>query len=405
MLEQNSIKISDVKGVIPLVKEATLNITDLVEDVHNNATILLPIPTAAVRKSVRGISHLVFNQLRFATKVIAFGLDKSLNLLPSKEDEIEHPSQLRDRALAVLNGIIGDHLEKTENALALQMEFRFEGTRLSFDSESISNKIPKVSSKIVLMIHGSCMSASQWKRNGHCHGEQLAVDSDCTVLYLNYNSGLHISENGDLLSLSLANLINAWPVELQEISIIAHSMGGLVARSAIDAAASKKASWLNNLKKVFFLGTPHHGAPLERVGNFIDRSLESFYFLKPFSRLGKIRSAGLTDLRFGNILKEEWEGRDRFKTKKDQRLIVPLNERVLFYFVAACLGDELNKMYKKVIGDGLVPVNSAMGKHLNKERSLNFRKDNQYIIYRSDHLDLLNSKKVYDFVKSKLISL
>lgn len=105
-------------------------------------------------------------------------------------------------------------------------------------------------------------------------------------------------------------------------------MGGLVSRSAIHYGQQQQKLWTKHLKKIIFLGTPHHGAPLEQAGNFLDVILEAIPYAKPFARLGKIRSAGVTDLRYGNLLDEDWQNNDRFKMQGDQRKNISLPEQV-----------------------------------------------------------------------------
>ncbi len=99
-------------------------------------------------------------------------------------------------------------------------------------------------------------------------------------------------------------------------------MGGLVARSACHYGALARHQWLRRVDKIVFVGTPHHGAPFERGGNWVDMLLSSSPYTAPLARLGKIRSAGITDLRFGNLVDEDWEKRDRFERSGDLRVRV-----------------------------------------------------------------------------------
>lgn len=135
------------------------------------------------------------------------------------------------------------------------------------------------------------------------------------LIYLHYNSGLHISDNGKLFSALLETIIkqSSQPTEL---FILAHSMGGLIARSACHYAKKSGQTWLSFLQKLIFLGTPHHGALLEKGGNWINSLLEISPYSAPFSRLGKVRSCGVTDLRYGNITEADWKDRDRFVSER-----------------------------------------------------------------------------------------
>jgi hypothetical protein len=176
--------------------------------------------------------------------------------------------------------------------------------------------------------------------------------------------------------------------------VLVHSMGGLVTRSAVHSAQQTKAVWLQHLKNIVFLGTPHHGAPLEKAGNWVDIILGSTPYSKPFAKLGQLRSSGVTDLRFGNVLDSDWQGRDRFSRKSDCRTPVPLPEGVTCYAVAATVAAKSSPLAERVVGDGLVPLPSALGQHTDAARNLQFAKASLYIAYRTNHMQLLSSPDV-----------
>ena len=69
--------------------------------------------------------------------------------------------------------------------------------------------------------------------------------------------------------------------------IVGHSMGGLLARSAYHYATVADMQWPRLLRKLVFLGTPHHGSPLERGGNWIDVFLTASPCLAPIAHLGQ----------------------------------------------------------------------------------------------------------------------
>ena len=214
------------------------------------------------------------------------------------------------------------------------------------------------------------MSDLQWTRQNHDHGAALAHDLGYTPIYLSYNSGLHVSTNGRAFAEALEALVAAWPVEIEQFVIIGHSMGGLVARSACLTAEAAGQAWRKKLDKLVFLGTPHHGAPLERIGNWVDVILGKTPYAAAFGRLGKIRSAGVTDLRYGNLRDEDWQGRDRFAREPDPRRPAPLPKGVACYAIAATTAAAPGAMQDLLLGDGLVPVMSALGRHRDSAQAL-----------------------------------
>jgi hypothetical protein len=152
--------------------------------------------------------------------------------------------------------------------------------------------------------------------------------------------------------------------------------------------------WPGLLKNIVFLGTPHHGAPLERAGNWIDVILGSTPYSRPFAKLGQLRSAGITDLRYGHALDVDWQGRDRFQRQPDKRQNLPLPEGVACYSVAATTAVKRSALVDRLLGDGLVPLHSALGQHNDPLRTLEFAKSSQLIVYRTNHMALLDSPAV-----------
>jgi hypothetical protein len=179
-------------------------------------------------------------------------------------------------------------------------------------------------------------------------------------------------------------------------------MGGLLARSAWHYGTAAGHAWPRQLKKLVFLGTPHHGAPMERGGNWIDTLLGISPYTAPLSRLGKIRSAGITDLRHTFLLDEDWHGRDRFARSAIRHAAVPLPEGVQSFAIAATTGKQAGDLKDRLIGDGLVPLASALGCHAQHDRNLMFPQDRQWIACETGHLGLLGSPEVYARIRQWL---
>ena len=158
------------------------------------------------------------------------------------------------------------------------------------------------------------------------------------------------------------------------------------------------------LDKLVFLGTPHHGAPLERGGNWVDILLGVSAYSAPLARIGKIRSAGITDLRFGNLVDEDWNRRDRFARSGDRRVAVPLPEGVACFAIAATTGKTAGDLSGRLLGDGIVPLASALGRHANPRLALRFDESRQWVAYGTNHLDLLSRTEVYAQIKRWLMA-
>ena len=227
-------------------------------------------------------------------------------------------------------------------------------------------------------------------------GEMLAATLGYSPVYLRYNSGRHISHNGRELAAQLETLLAHWPVPVESICVLAHSMGGLLIRSAVHYGRQGAMQWPEFVRQLVFLGTPHHGAPLERVGTQVHHLLAATPFTASFAVLGRLRSAGITDLRYGNVLDEDWQGRNRFDRHADAdlRRSLPLPEGIACFTVAASRAGKQSKLADRLIGDGLVPLHSALGQSHQRHHSLRFGKSSRFVVYRTSHIELLSSPVV-----------
>jgi pimeloyl-ACP methyl ester carboxylesterase len=247
--------------------------------------------------------------------------------------------------------------------------------------------------KLLVLVHGLAMNDLQWMRRNHNHGQALARDLGFTPVYLHYNSGRHVSQNGREFAALLERLVANWPLPVEQLVIVAHSMGGLVARSACHIGAGQR--WLQPLTKLVFLGTPHHGAPLERGGRLVDAALGISPYVAPFARLGKARSAGITDLRFGNLQDADWQHRSRHDQKHDDRVPTPPPAGVQCYLVAATKAEKATGLHNAIIGDGLVPLASALGEHRDPALALSVPASHRLMVTQANHWDLLSRADVY----------
>lgn len=394
------LRVSDVRGAARLAAQATRGVSRIVEGVHQSVWDRFGFRGAQPGQT-GGVTGLVYKSIRGLTQALSVGVEASLLRLERALDapgNANAESPQREAVLAVLNGVMGDRLQADNNPLAIHMTLRHRGEALNWQGSPSRQDNPVVTGKLLLMIHGLCRNDLQWdsqyEGSDVNHGERLAGELGLTPIYLRYNTGLHVSQNGRELAQQLERLLVHWPVPIEEISVLAHSMGGLVMRSAAHYAQADGLAWPKRLRSIVFLGTPHHGAPLERAGNIVDVLLGSTPFTAPLARLGQLRSAGITDLRFGCVVDEDWLGGNRFHRKPDSRRHVPLPEGVACYAIAATTAAKRSLLADRLIGDGLVPLHSALGHHRDAKRRLDFPKSAQWIAYQTSHMALLNHPEV-----------
>ena len=379
----NRSQLADIRGITRMTIDATDTVAEVVEQMHRTIQ-QRPGPLGACStEPTRGITGFVYSCVRGGIRLFGRAADASLaGLAPLLPEGASSPTL--DAYRSVANGVYGDYLSRTGNPLAIEMSLRYRGHRVDphAPTQILSQQGDGMpSSKLVVLVHGLCMNDRQWNRSGHDHGAALADDQGYLPLYLRYNSGLHIARNGRLLAEMLESLIENWPVPLDELVIIGHSMGGLVARSACHHGDQAGHTWPDYLRKLVFLGTPHHGAPLERGGHGLDRLLQLSPYAMPLTRLSRARSVGITDLRHGAVSPE------------DNRVSLPSG--VKCYAAAAMRAAKRNLPGQRLIGDGLVPLDSALGRHRDSARTLAIPADHQWVGYGMGHLDLLNSADTY----------
>lgn len=403
MAKMNRIHPADLVGYSRLATAATLGIMGVVEAMHANIAGTSSIDGSAAERRARGITGDVYKSVRTTTMLVGSGIDAVLaGVIPMFGQSSS--SSKREALLAVVNGVIGDQLAETANPLAISMCVRRNGKTLNLKKQILAAAIPGASSKLLVLVHGLGMNDLKWKREGHDHGEALARDLGYTPVYLRYNSGLHVSTNGRALADLLEVLVERWPVRLEELVIIGHSMGGLVSRAACHYGKLANHDWTRRLRKLIFLGTPHHGSHLERGGNLLNFALELSNYTVPLACLIKVRSAGITDLRYGSLLDEDWQSGDRFAHAGDRRRPVPLPKQVKCFAMAVSTSERRGSLSSVLLGDGLVPVGSALGLHSDPKLTLAFAKSRQWVGYGMKHFDLLSNPEVYKQIKKWIVS-
>jgi hypothetical protein len=397
--------LADWRSASRLLVAAVTGATDIVETMHCNIARLSPIVGAPRPGRARGITGLVYRSVRGVTRAVGSGLDTALaQLEPLRSANGSSPR--REATLAALNGVVGDYLVAADSPLAIPMRLRQRGRSpvQNYDAPAPQTDAASSGSKLLVLVHGLCMSDLGWEREGHDHGAALARDLGYTPLYLHYNSGRHVATNGREFAGVLERLVEEWPVPVSELVLVGHSMGGLGARSACHYAALAKHAWPGRLTKLVFLGTPHHGAPLERAGNRLNVLLGISPYTAPLTGLGGIRSAGVQDLRYGRIVETSREHDDEPGNESLHRggTPVPLPEGVHCFAVAASRQRQPSAWPGRVRGDGLVPVRSALGQHQNPRSTLAIPPAHRYVCFGANHFDLLGSREVYERLRGWL---
>ncbi len=277
---------------------------------------------------------------------------------------------------SIVNGCFGDYLSQRDNGLAIDMAFYQHNRPLALTPEALRDAFPAPTGKLCVLLHGLCCHEGSWDypdNPARSYGSALQADLGFTPLFLRYNTGLPIPYNGKALDTLLEHLLAAYPLPVEELVLLGHSMGGLVLRGACHFGAERGAAWVGKVSRIFYIGTPHEGAALEQVGHLVNSILHAVP--NPITHLlGDVanqRSQGIKDLRHGTVL----EGAAGSWLASAQH-----------YMIAGTVTDDPEHLAAKLFGDGLVQPPQAG--------------ENVRLFPGIDHMQLAHDDAVYAQIKT-----
>ncbi|MCB9598106.1 MAG: alpha/beta fold hydrolase [Sandaracinaceae bacterium] len=317
--------------------------------------------------------------------------------MPMRSDVAPSGAWVADAALGLVNAAVGDHLATKRNGLDLEMVFRAGDRYVALEPDAVRAALPEASPRVALFVHGLGTTEWSWCLEAEAYhgdpaasfGSLLQRDLGFTPIYLRYNTGRHVAQNGRQLADELQRFVEAYPVPIEELVLVGHSMGGLVVRSACHYGAESGHGWTARVTRVFCLGTPHRGAPLAKLGHALTGVLDAIDLpgTKIGARILAGRSAGIQDLRHGAVLDEDW-----LRTDPDARSDATLLAHARHYFVSATITDDPDHAVGRLIGDLLVRVPSAGGPALEESHfSIDIRRYGGVM-----HHQLQNHPAVYE---------
>jgi len=391
-----------LEGFAQLATSSIYGVTEIVQAIHREV-VLRPLGLHTAKHQAllqKGFTGQLYGLAKKA--IFRSGRGVALSLRTVNKMTPENKRRPLTPALhwliGALNGVAGDHLIRMRNPMALPM--------MLYDRYGQPQR-GELRGRVVILVHGLCMNHLSWDPGQSVGlGEQILYRQPFSnVLYLNYNTGRRISQNGRSLSRLLEQLIQRNP-QITEIDLIGHSMGGLVSRSALFYGKQSGSEWPFLVDHLVCLGSPHHGAVLERLGFMLQERLGRLPFTAgALARLLDIRSAGVIDLRHGSVRDDDWEHLDGRRGQADDiRKPAPLPARIKAYLVAGTLERAPNSSKTmEVVGDYLVSVKSALGEHENALYRLNVPEHRKAVFYGVNHFQLQYHAAVRDQVIAWLI--
>lgn len=332
-----------------------------------------------------GIATGVYLGVGSVLRAAAVGLRMAGRGSPSFTPALDTSPQGRFLQSAV-NGLIGDRLRDVGSPMSLSMSVRVDGRSVPVDTFSLAGAFPAATPRVVVFLHGLSENEDYWSLRrpemGGTYGSRLHTALGWTPVYLRYNSGLPVRENGVALSALLDQLLAGWPVEVERLALVGHSMGGLVVRAgcSVQSATPGAPAWTRVLSDVVTLGTPHLGADLargvRRGSGWLARAPE----MAAFGRILDHRSVGVHDLEHG--LPD-----------------LPPLPGVRYRLVSAAVGRDRGPL-GRIFGDLLVRRPSATGRARTHEL---FPGAETLHVPRTDHFGLLNHPDVCRALRTWLV--
>lgn len=303
--------------------------------------------------------------------------------------------------MGAVSGLIGDDMARSRNPLTPRMGFYQQGQRIALTEAGVTAAFPAASGKLAIFAHGLCGSEHTWnyfQQPGDAetlpYSERLHTELGFTPVMLRYNTGLHISLNGRTAARQLQKLLAHWPVPVSEVVFIGHSMGGLLARSTVYAGMKANMSWTRQVSHIVCLGSPHTGAPLERVVDKGVALMQKFGLSRPLAKVLDVRSVGIRDLGHGYVVDEDWKGRERATLNADSRTPIPRLATAQYHFIGCTLGSGPESRINEMIGDGLVQISSSTAARIADADTA--------VLFNSNHMRLLNHPAIYAQIRQRL---
>jgi len=307
-------------------------------------------------------------------------------------------------ALAALNAVTGDRLGPDLAPLAIRMAVRAGGHDVApLTADAVAAKFPHATPSLAVFVHGLAETEDSWHWRASTsvpYGPRLAAEFSYTPIYIRYNTGRHVSSNGHDLAELLESLMAAWPERVGEVLLIGHSMGGLVIRSACHYGRRDGAAWVDRVRHIFYLGSPHLGAPLARAAGYAGWALGQAPETRPFASMVTL-SDGVKDLRYGYVLDDDWADCDQDRCIRDHRREAPLLAGANHYVVSATVTAGPGDLLGAAVGDLLVRPASAHGRR-GAVLHIPFRVDLGRQLGGMHHFDLLNHRDVWTVVRDLL---
>jgi pimeloyl-ACP methyl ester carboxylesterase len=378
--------LDDWRAVGYLFDVATQRLTSPVEGIHQ-AVVRRWFGLAGpgldpARRVAEGLTASIYQSIRLSGTAVGMAISSGAGLVHRFRSLPPVWETRGGRGVqSVFNGLWGDRFEEDRSPLRIEMGIRApNGIPVSITADFLGHAFPKATGRLAVLVHGFADTENAW-RSGDNSDLIDGLESDgFTVLRLRYNTGREIVDNASTLAQIIEEVRLAWPVPVFEIALVGHSMGGLVARSAVIAAGSAGTEWAELVTHVVAIAAPHFGTPIEHMVRYMSNGLGLFNESRPLVAFVEQRSAGIKNLRHG--IGRSDDGVYGFA----------------YHVVAGVVTREPDHPLGRVFGDLVVGVRSATSRgHLFETESPDI-----LVVGGRNHADLVHAPEVVAKVRTWL---
>jgi pimeloyl-ACP methyl ester carboxylesterase len=234
-------------------------------------------------------------------------------------------------AAAIAHGLRGA-------ATAFPASLRVDGRAVDPEPAALAAAYPGATPAPVVLLHGLVGTEHVWDRGP---GARLAAEAGRTPVLVRYSTGAPVLESAAAIADLLDDAFAAWPVPVEDVALVGHSMGGLVAVGAVHAGRAAGHAWAGRVRHVVTLGAPFGGSWLEQGADRAARALARLPETRALGGILERRSPGIRDLR------------------GDGAAVFPPLEGVDLVHVVATMTRNPRHPAARLLGDGLVRAAAA----------------------------------------------
>jgi pimeloyl-ACP methyl ester carboxylesterase len=298
----------------------------------------------------------------------------------------------------VVSSIIGSSHNSTVSLTDIKMSFRAIDKDISIEEAHREFKNSGLE-KVILFIPGLFTDEKLWLDRTIKIDERQVVSSGIAddykkrgyfPIFIRFNHGKHISDNGKELLVLLNEFIKLEPTI--KFNVIAYSIGCLILRSTLYYAREAAIDiGSKNFGKVIFISSPDGGSYLEKSGFWatviMERAPNIAFML--LGIIGNLRSDAIKDLSHGVIREEDWNSFNYLSRYWKSHYFGEL-ENIDCYQLYSSFGED-GSPFQEWLGDGIVELpsltilteNVFLRKDRKELRSTNIVGNNHFTILAS----------------------